>query len=124
MPKTSKPKTKARTPHPDFEAAHPSQRWTGSLTNLWRILELKTTRTPNAWHSAVLPGGAWVAMRRLLGAERQVRIARRTRSCPAWQREVDTFRKYFSIESWPLARSGRKNGFAFVVYREPVDSSA
>lgn len=64
---------------------------------------------------------------RRLETGRQVRIARRTtRAGKAWQkelttfrRELTTFRRYFEIDDWPIAASGKTPEGIFVVFREP-----
>jgi hypothetical protein len=52
----------------------------------------------------------------------EVAIARHARkpTAKAWAAELDTFRKYFGIDDWPVARFQFDEGAQVTVYRQPA----
>lgn len=92
--------------HRDFERAPTGRRWFKSLRGLWVLLnrESKALGPDCTWQWRALPHGAFVGLRHLEPARRQLRIARSEvegglteKQKARWESEVRTFLKHFEI---------------------------
>jgi hypothetical protein len=92
-------------PHPEFEAADESHRWTKPLAELGQVLRDRAWKLEGGWVWFVVPHGALVAMRVVPEGghafKKQLRIARRGMKDPkGFEFEVRTFIKHLGLEAW------------------------
>lgn len=92
-----------RRPHPAYLAEAESRRWTlGPLTQLLATLMFEAAAKPGEQCWRVLPGGAYIMVRRREDDRHELRIARREKPADpaAFDRECETFLRHVRADAW------------------------
>lgn len=111
--------------HPSFEQARPDRRWrSGSLPDLWAVLNQEANARPGRWAKRVLPGGAHVSLRIVEGVGRRELVLYRSEPFrteggeSAWSAEVLTFARKFGVLSWAKEPGHAPGGGPLMTLRE------
>lgn len=109
--------------HPAFLAAPPENRWRKPLRDLLPYLSVGAAREYPRWCGVILPSGARVALRAVIGAGRELAIYRREPTVTPdahrrWRSELATFEKHLGLADWTRDLLVMEGGGQKAVYQE------